>query len=61
MQDDVFSTGKQLAPGLSQYFQVPEHLSSSVYRRSNGFFTFEESFDQIGCLQTHRISSYLYS
>ncbi|KAF1936654.1 hypothetical protein EJ02DRAFT_387029 [Clathrospora elynae] len=54
MQDDVFSTGKQLAPELSQHFQIPGHLLSSAYRRSNGFFTFEESFDQDGHLQTYK-------
>jgi hypothetical protein len=53
MQDDVFSTGQQLAPELVQHFQVPQLLLSSVYRRSNGFFTFEESLSEDGHLQTY--------
>lgn len=53
MQDDVFSTGGQLAPELVQLFQIPQLLLSSIYRRSNGFFTFEESLSQDGHLQAY--------
>jgi hypothetical protein len=53
MQDDVFSKGQQLVPELMQYFQIPPRLLSSVYRRSNGFFAFEESLAKDGELQVY--------
>jgi hypothetical protein len=40
-------------PELVQHFQIPPHLLSSVYRRSNGFFTFEESLNEDGQLQVY--------
>ena len=51
MQDDVFATGQQLGPELVHHLQVSQLLFSSVYRRSNGFFTFEEFLDEDGGLQ----------
>jgi hypothetical protein len=53
MQDDIFSTGQQLAPALVQHFQIPQLLLSTVYRRSNGFFTFEECLNEDGELQVY--------
>jgi hypothetical protein len=53
MQDDVFSTDQQPVPALVQHFQISQLLLSSVYRRSNGFFTFEESLNEDGELQAY--------
>ena len=52
LKEDVFSAGGELAPELSQHFHIPQHLLSNVYRRSNGFFSFDESRDQQGQLQS---------
>ncbi|KAH7401712.1 hypothetical protein DE146DRAFT_440031 [Phaeosphaeria sp. MPI-PUGE-AT-0046c] len=53
MPADVFSTGQQLVPELMQYFQISHLLLSSVHRRSNGFFAYEESFAEDGELQVY--------
>jgi hypothetical protein len=53
MPDDVFSTGQQLVPELMRHFQISPLLLSGVYRRPNGFFTFEESLAEDGELQVY--------
>jgi hypothetical protein len=58
MQDDVYSTGQQLAPALVQHFQIPQLLLLSVHRRSNGFFTFEECLNADGELQVYRMEEH---
>ncbi|KAH7381533.1 hypothetical protein BKA66DRAFT_464397 [Pyrenochaeta sp. MPI-SDFR-AT-0127] len=54
LDEDVFSSGKQLAPELSQRYQIPEYMLSNVYRHSNGFFKFEEDVDKQGHLKSCR-------
>lgn len=53
VEKDVFSHGNQLTPVISRYFRIPDHLFSDTYRRSNGFFSTESSYDNDGHLQLH--------
>jgi hypothetical protein len=53
MQEDVFSTDQPLVPELLEYFQISQLLLSSVFRRSNGFFTHERMIDKDGNLQAY--------
>ncbi|KAH7356125.1 hypothetical protein BKA66DRAFT_473879 [Pyrenochaeta sp. MPI-SDFR-AT-0127] len=52
IEQDCYSTGEQLPQELVTYFQVPEHMLSDVYRRSNGFYNSEKIFDKDGNLET---------
>jgi hypothetical protein len=53
MQDDIFSTGQQLPLELGEHFQISQLLLSSMYRQSNGFFTFEKCLGEDGHLQAY--------
>ncbi|ORY18334.1 hypothetical protein BCR34DRAFT_529167 [Clohesyomyces aquaticus] len=53
MEEDVFTADKQLLPELSQFFYLPSHILSCIYRRSNGFFDFEECLDDSGHTQSY--------
>ncbi|KAF2820940.1 hypothetical protein CC86DRAFT_471078 [Ophiobolus disseminans] len=52
VEKDVFSADTEPAPELVQSFQIPARLLADVYRRSNGFFSSAEAFDQNGHLQS---------
>lgn len=60
IEKDAFSKAGagQLPPRLSQYFRIPDYLFSDMYRRSNGFFTFESSYSKDGQLRSY--SKYKY-
>ncbi|KAL1794636.1 hypothetical protein ACET3X_006452 [Alternaria dauci] len=49
---DNFSKDAQPGPELVKFFQIPSHLLTTVYRRSNGFFSSAETFSQDGQLQS---------
>ncbi|KAF1833406.1 hypothetical protein BDW02DRAFT_623654 [Decorospora gaudefroyi] len=51
-EQDTFSTDAEPAPELVQFFQIPSHLLTTVNRRSNGFFSCAETFNQDGELQS---------
>ncbi|KAK7178575.1 hypothetical protein PSPO01_15374 [Paraphaeosphaeria sporulosa] len=36
-----------------RYFQIPSRILTDVYRRSNGFFSFEDAFHEDGHVQSH--------
>lgn len=42
VEKDIYSSGHELTTDIAQHFQVPEYLFSDMYRRSNGFFKFQE-------------------
>ena len=50
----MFSADAQPAPELVRSFQIPSRLLADVYRRSNGFFSSAETFDQNGHLESCR-------
>ncbi|CAO2655074.1 Nn.00g118070.m01.CDS01 [Neocucurbitaria sp. VM-36] len=52
---DIYSKGQQLTSELSQHFQIPQHLFSDVYRRSNGFFASKDSLDGDGSLRSYHL------
>lgn len=54
IHQDIYSKGQRLAPELSQHFQIPQHLLSDVYRRSNGFFSSKELLGGDGSLNSYR-------
>ncbi|PVI04460.1 hypothetical protein DM02DRAFT_177767 [Periconia macrospinosa] len=51
VEHDAYSKGDALAPDLVQYFNIPQHLFSDTYRKSNGFFYFKESLNEKGELE----------
>ncbi|CAG5189834.1 uncharacterized protein ALTATR162_LOCUS12095 [Alternaria atra] len=51
-KQDTFSTDAKLPPELVQFFQIPTCLFTTVYRRSNGFFSSVETFNGDGELQS---------
>ncbi|KAH8621004.1 hypothetical protein IG631_24346 [Alternaria alternata] len=51
-KQDTFSADAKLAPELVQFFQIPTRFLTTVYRRSNGFFSSAETFSQDGELQS---------
>ncbi|KAF2270034.1 hypothetical protein CC78DRAFT_574147 [Lojkania enalia] len=53
IEEDIFSSCNQVAPELSQYFQIPDYMLSDVYQHSNGFLSFGESFDKDSHMQSH--------
>ncbi|KAF2628863.1 hypothetical protein BU25DRAFT_409878 [Macroventuria anomochaeta] len=52
VEQDAFSTDAKPAPELMQFFQIPTHLLTTGYRRSNGFFSSAETFGPDGHLQS---------
>ncbi|KAF2443470.1 hypothetical protein P171DRAFT_432717 [Karstenula rhodostoma CBS 690.94] len=52
VEEDCFSADTKPVPELVQFFQIPSHLLTNVYRRSNGFFSSVETFGQDGRLQS---------
>ncbi|ORY18332.1 hypothetical protein BCR34DRAFT_554039 [Clohesyomyces aquaticus] len=49
-EQDTFSTDAILASELVQFFEIPTHLLETIYRRSNGFSSSAETFNQDGQL-----------
>ncbi|KAF2732009.1 hypothetical protein EJ04DRAFT_497713 [Polyplosphaeria fusca] len=53
LERDIFTANTQSELELLRFSGVPNHMLSGLYRRSNGFFGFEESLDGNGRRQLH--------
>lgn len=47
IEEDLFEPSRTVPKDFVDYFDVPAHLLEKSYRRSNGFFGYEESHDNL--------------